>query len=167
MRHVRLRELIEALGVTPANFEKRYLGESRAKNIYNWLDGEYRMKEDTTLKIIEAVKAKRPDFNEEWFLTGEGEMFAPYKRASKVLAGYDDAVVKELEELRQKNKFLEEQNKMLNQYIADLRSLKLGKPEAVTTPPKIADLEGASEMLSNSVFANIFQSRFGSQSVTR
>jgi len=163
MRHARLRELIEALGATPANFEKRYLGESRAKNIYNWLAGEYKMKEDTTLKIIEAVKAKRPDFNDEWFLTGEGEMFAPYKRASKVLAGYDDAVVKELEELRQKNKFLEEQNKMLNQYIADLRSLKLGKYKAVTFSPVFADLEGASQMLRSSTNLVTLRSRFGSQ----
>jgi len=39
----------------------------------------------------------------------------------------------------------------------------LGKSEAVTTPPMIADLEGASEMLTNSALFAITGSRFGSQ----
>lgn len=161
MKHHRLKELIEALGSSPSNFEKHYLGETRAKNIYNWLSGDFKMKEDTTKKIIEAVKAKRPDFNEEWFTEGRGEMFGV---ASVKTTGYDDNTIKELEELRQKNKFLEEQNKILNQYINDLRIMaKVGKFKAVTFQPVFADQKGASEMLTNSVFQNVTGSRFGSQ----
>jgi len=55
---------------------------------------------------------------------------------------------------------LEEKVKMYEEMMKRVLS---PKSEAVTTPPRIADLEGASEMLTDSVFSTIAGSRFGSQ----
>lgn len=168
MKHHRLRQLIEALGATPANFEKRYLGESRAKNIYNWLEGEFKMKEETIEKIVEAVKAKRPEFNEDWFRNGNGAMFggnpSPYGEGGfDVMQLMKDAelarreleeVKKELELSRQENQSLKKEVSLLH-VIATQAGVDLGKLRVVADARYLIDMEGASENLLNAIFNNI------------
>jgi hypothetical protein len=122
MKHDRLKQLIDELGITPANFEKKYLGESRPKNIYNWLKGAFKMKEDVIEKIIEAVKRKHSDFNEDWFKNGKGEMFA--KETKYSVAPEQINIVSELERLKQEVEYLKRENTLIRA-LAEAKGVKL------------------------------------------
>ncbi|MBB3838432.1 hypothetical protein FHS57_002437 [Runella defluvii] len=108
MKGKRLKQLIQALGLKPANFEKKCLGESRAKNIYNWINDEFGMKEAVLEKIIESVKKIRPDFNGDWLRYGTGEMFfGSDSEAVKLPVEYELQMLKhEVEALRRENGIL-------------------------------------------------------------
>lgn len=146
MKHHRLKELLTALDVKPGSFEIKYLGESRAKNIYNWLDGEFKMKEDTVDKIIESVKKKRPDFNPAWFREGKGEMFGDY--AGLEPESKEESLIREVETLRQKVSQLEgelhEIKRRENAHLVAIERMALvGKAKGVTNSPKFVILKGS------------------------
>lgn len=118
MIHLRLQQLIDALGISVLEFA-RQLGEHRGEKVYNILHGRMKPRYDTLEKILMVY----PQLNADWLLRGEGLMFKSLNTPSAAVTTEERLRNVEflLFQLNERMALLQETN---DQLLAELRGSK-------------------------------------------
>lgn len=136
----KFRQVVSWSGKSKYEFSKM-IGLERPDNLYNVLNGKV---PNPGEDLIRRIKMAFPKINSD-FLLGVGDEIEEAETQDEI-------------------KRLRRENQLLSMAL-ESKGVVLGKFKGATVQPELADHEGASEMLTDIAFWNIFGSQVGSHSV--